>query len=320
MPPAPTSFSERVLRNRLKFNHLAFLIAIQEEVSLAKAAVRVGISQPAATKLLREVERILGVRLFDRSRHGVVLTEHGALVLPAARRILSELRRLGGEMNALTAGLSGHVLLGALISASSTLIPLSVAELSRTHPGISIRIFETTEDVLLPMLENGDLDLILGRVPRITQRNFLCVEELYREPFCVVARPNHPLHEARDSFLERFAEARWVLPPLKTMTRAQVEEGLLSKGLPAPMVVAESSSTLVNLRLVQTSDVLSAVPLKLAEAYAGMGALSLITEVGNFPDDVIGMTTHADRPLTSAALVFSSIAKRVAAKIRDDLH
>ena len=309
-----TKFSEARLSNRLKLRYLAFLITIDEERSISKAAAHSQISQPAATKLLREIEELVGERLFDRSRYNVSPTPAGALVLTSARRILSEVRRLSEELTALSGGETGRVAIGSLISASTTLVPLSLGRLAERFPNITAAISETTEDVLLPALAVGDLDMVLGRLPRRSDPQF-DVQALYQERFCIVGGPGHAVFDTSLDLADRLAQANSVLPPATTMTRIEAEETLVRAGYARPRVVSESAAVMVNLRLVQNGGVLSAMPITLARTYADMGTLSILEEGPHFPVSEIGIVTRANTPLTPAAQHFREAVEEVAAEI-----
>ena len=302
------------LINRLKLRHLQFLVQVDEERNLTAVGTRTGISQPAATKLLRDIEALLGHQLFERSRHKLAPTEAGDLVLAAARRMLSEVRRLGEELHALKDGASGRVSIGSLISASSTLLPFSLGRLSRERPNVTASILEATEDILLPALLLGELDCVLGRLPEHADPRFE-MRELYRERFVIVARAGHPIVQTGSDTTEALRAASWVLPPPLTNTRRGVEQTLIRSGLGAPRIVAESGSVMVNLRLVQASDSLTVIPLTMARLHAAAGTLVPVEAGPDFAETKIGIVTCADRVLTPAARLFVEAVEDVARQL-----
>ena len=310
----PQRLSEEALVNRLKARHLSFLVQIDEERSITTVATLAGVSQPAATKLLRDIEALLGLRLFERSRHKLEPTPAGELVLVAARRILSEVRRLGEELSALEGGAAGRVAIGSLISASSTLLPFSLGRLVERSPNVTATISETTEDVLLPALLVGEFDCVLGRLPRDVDPR-VHLRALYRDRGGIVARPGHPLLGSRANFSAVLGDAAWVLPPPQTQTRREVEQTLIRSGFGSPRVMAESSSVMVNLRLVQSSDSLTAIPLTMARLHVKAGTLVQVEGGPDFPESDIGIVTCAGRPLTPAARLFVAAVDEVAAQL-----
>ena len=106
--------ARRYLDQRLRFHLLRAVDAIERHSSLLKASVALGVSQPALTKSLHELEDILQVRLFDRHSRGVRPTEAGTVFVRSARRILAELHRLDEDLDLLSSPGGGVVALGAL--------------------------------------------------------------------------------------------------------------------------------------------------------------------------------------------------------------
>ena len=102
------------IRARLKTRQLMLLTAICDEGNIHRAAEVLNMSQPAASKLLKDLEDMLGVSLFERQPRGMRPNWYGETMIRHARIALSSLREAGQEVDALKAGLSGHVSLGAI--------------------------------------------------------------------------------------------------------------------------------------------------------------------------------------------------------------
>jgi LysR family pca operon transcriptional activator len=130
----------RYLSQRLRPHLLRAADAIESERSLLKASAVLGITQPALTKNLQELEDILQLRLFDRHSRGVRPTEAGAVFVRAARHILSELNRLDEALDQLAVPGGGTVALGALPVAAAGVLPGVLTRLKVTHPAIRIRL------------------------------------------------------------------------------------------------------------------------------------------------------------------------------------
>lgn len=303
--------SDAVLINRLKLRHLQFLIQIDEERSISAVATKTDVSQPAATKLLREIEGILEIKIFERSRHKLEPTHEGQLVLAAARHILAEVRRLSEELTALQEGASGRVVIGALISASSTLLPFSISKLREQSPKVTASILETTEDVLFPELAIGNIDCVLGRLPAHNDPRF-DTQELYRERFAIVARRDNPHLSDLANIGSWLPHVEWVLPPKQTQTRQVVEQTLMKQGLGMPRVVAESVAVTVNIRLVQESNAFTAIPYVMGKLYERNKLLALVPGAPELPDTPIGTVIARGRKLTPATRLFLNAVAEVA--------
>ena len=101
------SYSNWFVRARLKTRQLLLLAAMEEEGNVRRAADVLGMTQPAASRLLKELEDMLGVSLFDRTPHGMHATLYGEVMIRHARMVLSNLSHAHDEISALRAGSNG---------------------------------------------------------------------------------------------------------------------------------------------------------------------------------------------------------------------
>jgi molybdate transport repressor ModE-like protein len=151
------------LQNRIRLGQLRVLVDLAESGSLLATAKRLHISQPAATKTLKQLEEALADTLVRRTPGGSVLTPSGELVCRRARVILAELQHMEEEIGSFHAGSSGQVVVGTLAVAASQLVPRTLAALARDFPRITVRVVESTSATLYPELKLGRLDLLVGR-------------------------------------------------------------------------------------------------------------------------------------------------------------
>src|SRR5688572_398872 len=117
---------EFLTRLRLNARQIAFLVKLDEERSVLKAAEAIAMTQPAASKLLRCFEETLEVKLFERHARGVVPTRYGEIHIRRARAMLSEMNLAQEEIVALKRGSSGRVSIGTVISPGTNLVPMAV--------------------------------------------------------------------------------------------------------------------------------------------------------------------------------------------------
>ena len=185
----------RYLDQRLKLHHLRAVDAISSQHSLSKASAALGISQPALTKSLQELETILDMRLFERHARGMLPTPAGDGVIRSARRILAELRRLDEDLDRLSSPSSGIVALGALPGAAAGVLPGVLGRLKVEHNDLDIRLVEGRTEELLPMLAAGEIDLIVGRLYEPAVPDGFVREPLYEEPISILARYDHPVFQ-----------------------------------------------------------------------------------------------------------------------------
>jgi LysR family transcriptional regulator, pca operon transcriptional activator len=183
----------RHLEQRLRLSMFRAVDAVETHRSLLKASVVLGITQPALTKSLQELEDVLQTRLFDRHSRGVRPTKAGLVFVQTARRILAEVRRLDEELDQLSSPIGGTVALGALPVAAAGVLPGALARLKTTKPDIKVQLQQGRTEDLLPLLASGEIDLIVGRLYEPVLPDGFSREPLWTEPMSILARTDHPI-------------------------------------------------------------------------------------------------------------------------------
>jgi DNA-binding transcriptional LysR family regulator len=151
--------------SRLKLRQLRLLVAVGQYGSIQHAARELRISQPAATKLIKDLELDFEVRLFDRTNRGVIPTAHGDALIRHGKLILAQVSNAAQELDDLSEGSSGRVVIGTLLAAAPELLPRAIETLLDERPRVAIKVVEGTNDVLMPALFAGEIDMIIGRLP-----------------------------------------------------------------------------------------------------------------------------------------------------------
>src|SRR5690606_1446436 len=154
-------------------------------------------TQPAASKLLAEMESLLGVQLFERHPRGVQPTWYGQVLVRRARSALLEMSRAREEIAALRDGRMGQAAIGTVVNPGTNLVPRAVAAVKQDHPDILVRVEMDYSRPLVARLLDGHLDLVVGRVMDPQGGADLEFEPLSDEPHRVVVRHGHPLATRR---------------------------------------------------------------------------------------------------------------------------
>ncbi|MFB2607775.1 LysR family transcriptional regulator, partial [Rhizobium phaseoli] len=156
---------DSLLRAGLKLNHLRMIVAIEDSGQISAAAEVLNISQPAASRMLSEMESITKTQLYERVARGVVLTAFGAALARRARKILLELREASREIGELKSGKGGSVFIGAVTAPAMSLVVPAINKVRKAYPGIEINIQVETSNVLARELLAARHDFIIGRIP-----------------------------------------------------------------------------------------------------------------------------------------------------------
>lgn len=299
----------RYLEQRLKLRQLRAIDAIATHKSLLKGSQALGMSQPSLTKSLKELEEILGVRLFERHARGVTPTLFSDAVAQTARRILAELGRLDEELDRLSSHSSGTIALGALPAAASGLLPGALARLKHAHPDIQVRLVQGRTEELLPSLAAGDLDLIVGRLYEPTTPDGFVREVLYEEPISVLARADHPIFERSDIMLEDLASFDLVLPTVSQRVGQEIEHFLATLSLP-PSASLRSSSIGFIREMLHSTDYITITPRLMMAGDLLRGTIRVVPLPIRTPGRPAGLIYRRDRPLLPNAMTLVGFLRR----------
>jgi DNA-binding transcriptional LysR family regulator len=305
------------VRSYLKTRQLILLVRIDEERSLVRAAATVGLTQPAASKLLRQIESAFDVKLFDRHARGMTPTCYGEILVRHARMALSELGLARDEIVALKSGLSGKAAIGTVLNPGTNLVPTAVVRMKQHYPGIlaSIEIGPSRE--LVRKLLQGDLDMVVGRVLDCTRADELVYEPLATdEPHAVIASAEHPLAGRKELQLEQLIEQPWILPPPGSLVRDKLTDMFVQHGLSRPTNIIETDCLPVITGLLQQSNRLVALlPEEAVQSCFKAGILTVL--VRNLPLGVgaFGLITRRHHKLSPGAQIMLSTLREEAEKL-----
>ena len=240
------------LAQRLKPSHLRLICAVHDHGKLQLAADTVGMSQPAASRMLSEIETEAGAPLFERLPRGMQATPIGDACVRHARFILAELDTLASEVAQLRNGTAGAVRVGAVTGpAVGALVPALMA-LRADNPGIRPTIEVAPSVALVRGLEEGRFDFVLAR---IEAQNDLGAFHAYpgrNESVSLLANASHPL-AGRRVCLSDMLPYEFVIQEPGSPIRTAVETAFLESGLPTPSQVTNSSSLLIALNVIAGS-------------------------------------------------------------------
>ena len=300
------------VRARLKTRQLLLLLALEDEGNINRAAQVLNITQPAASKLLKDLEDMLGVSLFDRLPRGMRPTWYGETMIRHARVALASLGQAHDEIQALKAGSFGQVSVGAITAPGLSLLPMAVALLKREQPSLRVSLQIETSDVLMERLAQGKLDMLVARLFERHDKTALRYQALTEEPVCAVTRPGHPLLGRRKLSLRDMADAGWIVPPAGSVLRHRFELMFQEQGLESPTNVVETTALLFMTRMLQQSDMIAVIATDVARYYAQHGLVAQLPIQLACTMDAFGLITRTDRPLSPAAQVMLRALKTCA--------
>lgn len=299
-------FTTLSIARKLRFYQLIVYAQVLESGSILRAAQALNLTQPSVTKVIHELEAYFGAALLVRGNRGVSATPLGERVLQRSKSFIADLRLLTDEVNAYLEGSAGHVIVGTLISASAWLLPRATQLLKAKAPKVLLSLRVGQMDQLFPALADGELDLVVGRVPDDwnwrNESPLLKVEPLYREALSVVAGAGHPMHKKRAKFAD-LHQYPWVLPTQDSFLRRTADALFAEAGLPIPDNVVESLSILTNITLMQDQRTIALMPREAIRNFAEAGLLKEFDLGGLLHFGDIGCFYSATREPTPATLM-----------------
>ncbi len=228
----------RVLRS----SQLDALGAVVEHGNFSIAARARHLSQPSIHRAARDLERLLGVPLFEKTSFGVTPTREAEKLARRARLAFAELEQARAEAHALNGAECGRTVIGALPLARSYLLPAALLEFARQHPRHAVRIIEGTYEHLLSGLRSGESDLLIGALRDPLPSADVVQEYLFDDPLAIVARAGHPLARRRRLSLAALRAFEWIAPRAGSPLRVHFDALMNSAGLDASNPPLECNS------------------------------------------------------------------------------
>lgn len=249
--------SSDFLRRGLKLSHLRLLAALAETGQIGLAADMMGIAQPAASRLLAEIERISGQPVHLRTGRGIMLTPMGQALARRAARVVTEIRDAEREITEIGTGGAGHVRIGSVTGPALDRVLPALRTARLALPGITTEVIVAPSDLLGQQLQSGRLDFAIGRMPEGMEDQLTLSEPIDSEPVSLLVRRGHRLAGAGNLRAAELMDYDWVMPgPEAILTRAVLHR-LSELGLPRPPQRIATASFLLTLALVQQSNAIA---------------------------------------------------------------
>lgn len=244
------------LATRLKPRQLRLIQRIGETRQLQSAAHMLAMSQPAASRVLAEIEAEVGTPLFTRHPKGMEPTLVGETFLRHARVILSELESLESEVAGLRSGEGGEVRVGSVTGPTVGVLVPAIQAVREAAPGIQATVEVGPSGQLVRGLEEGRFDFVICRLPPEYDSRQFRIYPARNEIVRLVVRAGHPML-GRPRRMEELLGFEWVIQDRGTPIRVAVEGALHEAGLAAPERITNSSSLLVVLSILGGGDAIA---------------------------------------------------------------
>lgn len=289
------------VRSRLRLRHLELLELIGDGCSVHTAAARLSLTQPAASKLLQDIEEIYGAKLFHRRGRKLCPTRSGDAAITWARETLRTVSHSISDVRLIESGRSGLVRVGTMTVSAPQILVRSIAALLKTDPSLKIHVVDGGAQTLMQTLAREELDLLLVRVPPLAHQPPFAFESLYGlDQMCLICRRGHELVNRPNPDLASLANTQWIFPPEPAPIRVKLMQRLSQANAAFRGSTIETSSLALLTELVASTDMVAPLPLHVATVQASSAEFEILP----FPVDVelppIGFVWNKFAPVSPA--------------------
>ncbi|MGB3289648.1 MAG: LysR substrate-binding domain-containing protein [Burkholderiaceae bacterium] len=304
---------DRALRSNIKLRHLQLIAALDEFRHLGRTADFLLVSQPAISKMLMEIESMLGLQLFIRSTRGTEPTVAGTSLVRFARSVLAQYERTRDEIAAVASGVAGRTRVGTMSGALPVLLSRGIEILKESSAHASVLVEEGDLTHLLPKLRVNELDFFVGRLEPGYAAPDLLTEPLYREPMVAIVDSKSPLARKKQPSWHDFMDMPCVMPPPWASLRVKIEQEFYRHGLTPPKDLIETSSYFAITTFVRERRAIGFVARSVGLSLQDHGQCKVLALDIPIALPPVGIMTLRDQHLTSASEHLIS-ALRVAAQ------
>jgi DNA-binding transcriptional LysR family regulator len=288
--------SVRVIRS----THLEALNSVVAHRNFSLAARALQKSQPTIHRAARELERVLGVPLFEKTSFGIVPTREAAKLARRARLALAELAQAHAEIQSLAGAAIGRTVIGAMPLARSFLVPRALIDFADEFPEHEVSIIEGTYEHMLSELRAGAADVLVGALRDRAQVGDVVQEHLFDDPLAIVVRAGHPLTQRTRVSVAALTKYPWVVPRSESPLRKHFNALFESAGVDVPRGQIECNSLVAARALLMESDRLLLLSSRQIHYELQAGMLVALPHPAGTVLREIGMTWRRDWHPTSA--------------------
>ena len=294
-----------VMHPGIKLRQIRLFLQIADSGGLTVAGAVLGLSQPAVSKSLAELEELLGAKLFARLGRRLALTPEGEAFRRHAKEAVASLNAGAQAIR----GESGRqrITVGLLPTVSTRFFPAVVGQFLADPPTVTLSIETGSHPFLLQKLRARQMDLMIGRMPNAAEMAGVTFEYLYEEPIIAVVKAGHPAE--RQPIVRILQDYPVILPTRDSIIRKNVDEYLAALGLAGLEPAVETSTLALGRGLLLASDAIWFISKGVVENEVEAGQLVPIALGATFLSGAVGMTTITGGTVPPAIAVLMRLCR-----------
>lgn len=288
----------RLLRSRVRLQHMQLLVLIDETRNLHEVADRLALTQPAVTKSLQELERLLGVPLFVRTPQGLRHTAHTRVATRMAREIITSVEHAHAAFREIEQSRDSRIIVGGIHSSVAGVIPAALAELQAIRPDVVVTVVPGTTRELVPALVAGQVHLVVGVIDEESVHPSVSAVCAGADRFVLVGGPRHPMAQQPTVALDDALRQPWIACGQPRDIVPRLAQLRTERAVVPHEPDLEMDTWATTLPKLLSDRCLTTVSRQMARSLIGMGLASLVRAELPFPAFEIGVMCLRDRPLT----------------------
>lgn len=294
-----------ILAHRLLPKHFSLIRAVADYGQLSLAAQSLAMTQPAASRMLADIERQIGAPVFARTPKGMEPTAIGCALARRAENLLEEIREAAREVEAIRRGLTGTVRVGAVTGGAVGFVVPAIQALKAEAETVDIHVDVAASGSLIADLLAGQLDFILGRIPAGIDARQFSVTGMLSEEVDLLVHQSHPLANAEELTMSDLVHFPWVMQAPGAPMRQALESVFIAQGAPFPANIVNTTSLLVMIAMLAASNAIAPMSRELSELLCrhvtgtGVTRLDVRQEISVAPYHLITLSGKRMSPIAT---------------------
>jgi LysR family transcriptional regulator, carnitine catabolism transcriptional activator len=285
--------------------HIRAFLVLARARSFTRAAAELHMSQPTLTVQIQQLEQAMGVKLFDRSKRHVELTQAGRELIVPLERILFDLEAIAASTEELLEHRRGLVAVAALPSMTSALMPRAIKKLSESFPGISVRVHDGPAATVAALVKSGEVDFGISSLTAGDRD--LTSQVLLRDRLCAVVPATHLLTKKRTTNVRELSKYQLIVHGKDSSSRQVLDQGFDREGLVATVAYEVTYASTVG-GLARAGLGVGILP----ESLAGTSGLRIVPIRNETMNRRIGIVRRVGRSLSPTADKLKQVIEQVA--------
>lgn len=284
---------------------------INRHGNLNQAAISLSMSQPAATRMLKDLELSIGFQLFKRKSRGMEATQIGIEIINFSKSSLGNLERCANNLTHWKQGGFGLLEIGAIMGTAPDWLAYSISQLKDKYPLLKISLKGETSDQLIKLISKRQIDFAVGRFTDLQNHNWLDFFPIGNEKLLIVVRKGHELLQKKSVHLTDLIDLPWVLQPFNTPTRQVLEKELEKNNLNSPQNIVESDSIFALIQIVQMTDAITVLAEPVLRDYIKTGLIEVLPVNLNKELSPFGIIKYKDEIISPMGQEFIDILNSI---------